>query len=688
MAESDSHDFDLGRAPLASAQARQVVERLLSHRESATFALVGEWGSGKTWLLDALLNDLTKNPDWVTTRCTVVYFNPWYYADEQALFAGFASLLVQQTLKKGRARARLAGLLKLVGPSAKFGTVDLTAVVNQVGTALESTTPSRIRDAITGGLAKSGRRLLIVMDDLDRLNPDELLILFKLVRLVGDVPGLNYLLAYDEDTLHHLLKQTAIAAGSSERARRYLEKIVERRWEVPPLTDAQLDEILFARLSLREGDPSDPGVGYRLESLIRAVVTTPRAAERYVNLANSIPERVRDELHQGDLHLTLFLRVAAPTLWKAIIQERQLLVVGGQYLIDSDRKEHAEAALERFRAATGDLAFGPDLLDLVVDSFPSFAHALDPKNTRSADAPRIGHSDFVDHYLWLDLPPGSISETAVTSALRRLPDDAAEREIRDLLLDSPRLTLDSIWRNTRADGVSRPQVFMLFERLYGTHGVTATFGVFATSVDRRIFSIANDLLTQMSAEELSELVIAPNYGNRPLLVELSARLRARPETGADVLNNFVTEITRPIASTLTGRLESARTPAFPESSTRDDLRMLFELDSDSARSLVQRRLESRAWREDDVGSVYVGLQLSTSAGYRWYIDVQRMRANLGDELAARVENAIRTSNEEDVAADILAQVPAGERPPTAEEGRMLTRFLLARERRETSHEEE
>lgn len=688
MTESSSHDFDLGRAPLASAQARQIVERLLSSRESATFALVGEWGSGKTWLLEALLRDLESSPDWRTTRCTVVHFNPWYYADEQALFAGFASLLVQQTLKKGRARARLAGLLKLVGPSAKFGAVDLTAVVNQAGMTLGVTTPSRIRDTLAEGLEDSGQQLLIVMDDLDRLNPDELLILFKLVRLVGDVPGLHYLLAYDEDTLHHLLKQTAIAAGSSERARRYLEKIVERRWEVPPLTDAQLDEILFAKLSLNEGDQSDPGLGYRLESLVRAVVTTPRAAARYVDLANAIPDRVRDELHQGDLHLTLFLRVAAPALWKTIIQDRQFLVGGGPYLIDSDRKEHAEAVLERFRAATSDLAFGEDLLDVVVNSFPSFAHALDPRNMRSADAPRIGHSDFVDHYLWLDLPPGSISELAVTSALRRLPDDAAEREIRDLLLTSPRLMLDSLWRNARGDGASKPQMFMLFERLYGTHGVTATFGVFATTVDRRIFSIANDLLKQMSANELSELVVGPDYGNRPLLVELTARLHARPEIGADVLNNFVTEIAGPIANALSDRLESAGSPAFPESSARDDLRMLFELDSDLARSLLQRRLEALEWREDDVASIYVGLQLSTSSGYRWHLDAQRMRANLGDELATRVEDALRTTNEEAVVSDILAQVPAGERAPTAKEGRTLTRFLLASAQADAHHDEE
>ena len=284
MREADSQGFDLGRTPLAFAQARQVAERIIRNRESSTFALVGDWGSGKTWLLEAMLRDLESNPDWHTARGTVVRFNPWYYGDEQALFAGFASLLVQQTLKKGRARARLADMLELVGPSAKFGAIDLTAAVKKAEKAVGVTAPSQIRNAVSEGLAKSGRQLLIVMDDLDRLNPDELLILFKLVRLVGDVPGLHYLLAYDEDTVHHLLKQTAIAGGSSERARRYLEKIVERRWEVPPLTDEQVDEILFSKLSLKE----------------------------------------------GDLHLTLLIRTAAPALWKAIVAERQLLVGSGR----------------------------------------------------------------------------------------------------------------------------------------------------------------------------------------------------------------------------------------------------------------------------------------------------------------------------------------------------------------------
>ena len=42
--------------------------------------------------------------------------------------------------------------------------------------------------------------ILVVIDDLDRLQPDELLLVFKLIRLVGRLPSVGYILAFDERT--------------------------------------------------------------------------------------------------------------------------------------------------------------------------------------------------------------------------------------------------------------------------------------------------------------------------------------------------------------------------------------------------------------------------------------------------------------------------------------------------------
>lgn len=674
MTEPGSELSDLGRGPIATSRALELVDRIGARRESSVFALVGEWGSGKTWLLDALLQEVESNAEWAPTRCTILHFNPWYFADEQALFTGFATLLVQQTLRKHRGRAKLAKLLKTVGPSAKYGGIDLSGIVKQAGDALGSTTPSQIRKRVADGLTETGRQLLIVMDDLDRLNPDELLILFKLVRLVGDIPGLHYVLAYDEDTLHHLLKQTAIAAGSAERARRYLEKIVERRWEVPPLTESQLEILLFSRLQLKEGNPSDPGIGYRLEGLVGRAITTPRAAERYVDLANAVPPTLRAELHQGDLYLSLFLRVAAPGLWSAIIENRELLTGRGTYLVDDERKTRAEALLERLTATVSNLPFGTDLLDLVVSTFPAFETALDPRNLRNADAPRIGHADFLEHYLWLDLPPGAVSELTVASALRRLPDPQAEQELRDLLAAAPRLLLESLWRHGTDEDIDKVQVVRMLERLYRTHGIDGTIGVLST-VDRRIFSIANDMLRQMTAAELE--LVAPDEESlvhRELLTELVARLQVRTEVGAEDLSAFAKRMAEPLATSIATRLESAPSPGFTESPTRRDFIHIFALDRERARSLVERHLDSGSWQADDVLSIYITTMIE-SPEYRWHLNLQRLREDLGSSLAEKVETAVASQTTS--AGDILMEIPAGSQVLTAKQGRSLARYLLA-----------
>lgn len=64
----------------------------------------------------------------------------------------------------------------------------------------------------------------MILDDLDRLAPDELLLVFKLVRLIGRLPNVYYLLCYDEQTLLDTLSRSALVGGSEGRAREYMEK--------------------------------------------------------------------------------------------------------------------------------------------------------------------------------------------------------------------------------------------------------------------------------------------------------------------------------------------------------------------------------------------------------------------------------------------------------------------------------
>jgi hypothetical protein len=67
---------------------------------------------------------------------------------------------------------------------------------------------------LTAALAGQKTRFLIVIDDIDRLAPDETLLIFRLVKSVGRLPNVIYLLVFDRE-----LAEANVAEGFLPKAR-------------------------------------------------------------------------------------------------------------------------------------------------------------------------------------------------------------------------------------------------------------------------------------------------------------------------------------------------------------------------------------------------------------------------------------------------------------------------------------
>ncbi|MEO3413051.1 P-loop NTPase fold protein [Roseovarius sp. CAU 1744] len=68
----------------------------------------------------------------------------------------------------------------------------------------------------------------MVIDDLDRLSPEEALVIFRLVKSVGRLPNVMYLLAYDRETT-----EQAVARRFPPEGAHHLEKIIQAGFELP-----------------------------------------------------------------------------------------------------------------------------------------------------------------------------------------------------------------------------------------------------------------------------------------------------------------------------------------------------------------------------------------------------------------------------------------------------------------------
>ncbi|MFB6850149.1 P-loop NTPase fold protein [Streptomyces sp. NPDC056373] len=134
-------------------------------------------------------------------------------------------------------RQRIGGFGQAISPLGKLTALaglDSEGLIQSFSDRITGdTSASAAKRKAEDALRQAGQPVLVVMDDLDRLTPDELLLVFKLVRLVGHLPNVYYLISFDEQTLLDVLQRSDLVGNSEGRAREFLEKIIQVRLDLP-----------------------------------------------------------------------------------------------------------------------------------------------------------------------------------------------------------------------------------------------------------------------------------------------------------------------------------------------------------------------------------------------------------------------------------------------------------------------
>ena len=455
----------LDRQQFAGAVA-SLVERVRASCESTVLALIGSWGSGKSSILEIAKRELTQAGN---ERWTIVEFNPWGYADINAMLVGFFAEVVAALPKEARpaaVRERVGAFLKSISDVGKVGGilgVDFTSTIDRVAGAVEGdTSPTAKRNALVETLQRAEQPILMILDDLDRLSPSELLLVLKLVRFVGRLPNLYYLLAYDERTLLDVLAQTELCAGNSGRARDYLEKIVQIRIDVPPMREVQATKLLMAGVAglLNRYDNTPGALAEDLERRFRAAhkayftnrLITPRAINRFLVQLDSAYGMLRGEVNFVDLACITFLRTFEPVVYTELYARKSELTSDElQEPGTADKEKESEIA--RWTPFLDRAGVGPIhaimVIKLLSALFPISAgnsnFPIPPGNTiigmstleerilLSAERRAIGHSYYFDRYFTFGVPAEDFSDVLVRQILTRHASNAgAENDTADL----------------------------------------------------------------------------------------------------------------------------------------------------------------------------------------------------------------------------------------------------------------
>ena len=205
-----------------------VYDRIASYdlSESHVFGLYGAWGEGKTSVLNLLKNRFRDNSDFI-----LVEFDPWYYSSNEAIVSGFFDTLLttinQSFFFPGLKRALI-----------KYGDVLGSGVNKVLGVDLHfwqrDESVAKLRERVQTCIQQTGKRLLIVIDDIDRLqNPTDMFMVLRLVKLAGNFENTIFVLSFDPRIVMSAVNQT--------KDKDFLEKIVQSPIDLPAVEQTKIN---------------------------------------------------------------------------------------------------------------------------------------------------------------------------------------------------------------------------------------------------------------------------------------------------------------------------------------------------------------------------------------------------------------------------------------------------------------
>jgi hypothetical protein len=464
--------------------AAEVVRRTVKRQSSAVIALIAPWGAGKSSLLKMIQEKLESKSGHDSTKSepSVIFadFNPWMFPGLDAMYLGFMAKLTESLQIAVTKKEKLADALGGIASLAKFLNVgiDLSGGLGDISKKLRENLDEQ-RARVDNALLESGNKVVVIVDDLDRLHPDELLLMFKLLRLVGRFKNIYYLVSYDERTLIDVLKATDLVREDSSRANDYLEKIVQVRLDLSPLRDEQLDDAFngrvrdfYAAYDVVSSDRDDERLDLAYNAALRDRLRTPRSLNRFFVQVDAFYAGVRGEVNAVDFLILTFLRTFEPELYVRISSSKSSLTeklgddvrellfgaqedASGKVIPESLKNSERSSGIQALMG----LLFHPcrklsgSIPGLGEESFDDIAHRLG-----------VGHSFYFDRYFQYRVPSNDVPDRALyVEIVEAFNGDASlVNSLMDRVRSSTKPTLTKIRRMIPDIRIDRTREFVGF----------------------------------------------------------------------------------------------------------------------------------------------------------------------------------------------------------------------------------
>lgn len=346
--------------------AEQLAQAMIAYQspEAFTIGLYGPWGSGKTSVINLLVEELHKQSD----DCIVVQFNPWLCSNPEQMISQFFEQL-KSTINALRSQENTVEDINNFAQTANeicsaFGKyaealkwTRLVPGLNTLGTIFEMLgTGTEVYQKLVGKddhpqslqdyknriqtiLEQQKQKIIVIIDDLDRLSSDEIIAVFQLVKSLADFPYMIYLLSFDRDVVVKSLADVQKGDGQA-----YLEKIIQMPFEMPRANEQDIEEIFWKRFRQIVPEQDYPIQQNVWEGLfdkgIRSYLLSIRDITRYMNTFAFKYAMLKADTDLQDLLLLTFLQVFEPETFAQLPLYGDILCGGvADFGVDEEAKK-------------------------------------------------------------------------------------------------------------------------------------------------------------------------------------------------------------------------------------------------------------------------------------------------------------------------------------------------------------
>lgn len=312
--------------------ATNIVDLILNSSAQFTIGIFGDWGTGKSTLLENIQSKLENK------KISCERFNAWRYESEDRLatiplMTVIINALIDKAGNNESLKDRATRFIKAWSVGFNIGIANAKmdfSKMDEKEKNLEKPSLQEGLDTIKDLMKSShasteqGLHLVVLIDDLDRCTPEKTVEVLESIKLFFDHKGIVFVLGLNKDIVEAAIDSKYSHFGKKYSGNDYLKKIIQVPFPIPPWKGGEVKTYVTSLLKEHSDSKYKEIFESNIKIIAQVVEPNPREVKRFLNnfiLANQIYGIDNKLIRQNELLALQGLLLRWPWFYNAIMDD-------------------------------------------------------------------------------------------------------------------------------------------------------------------------------------------------------------------------------------------------------------------------------------------------------------------------------------------------------------------------------